>query len=140
MQLDIVYHVEGLKKIEKIDQGDWIDLNAAQNIRLKKGQYGLISLGISVLLPEGYEANVVPRSSTFKKFKIIQTNHFGVIDQSYCGNDDIWHMPVYAMEDTEIKLNDRICQFRITKKQPEITFNEVDKLHGKTRGGFGSTG
>lgn len=91
-------------------------------------------------LPDGYEAHILPRSSTFKKWGIIQTNHMGVIDNSYSGNNDIWGMPVRAMEDTEIKVNDRICQFRIMKKQPELEFIEVDHLDGADRGGFGSTG
>ena len=93
-----------------------------------------------MILPEGYEAHVVPRSSTYKNFKVIQTNHFGIIDQSYCGNDDQWMFPAYALEDTVIKKNERICQFRIMQKQPEINFITVDELNGNSRGGFGSTG
>lgn len=107
---------------------------------MKKGEFKIIALGVSMKLPEGYEAHIVPRSSTFKKWGIIQTNHMGVIDNSYSGNNDIWCMPVIAERDTEIKTNDRICQFRIVKKQPEIEFVEVDYLSGADRGGFGSTG
>lgn len=138
--IKIKYHNTDLEKIEKISVGDWIDLRAAENVTLKKGEFKIISLGISMKLPEGYEAHVVPRSSTFKKWGILQTNCMGVIDNSYSGNNDIWGMPVLADRDTEIKINDRICQFRIVKRQPEIGFVEVEKLDGVDRGGFGSTG
>ena len=93
-----------------------------------------------VKLPEGYEAHVVPRSSTFKNYGIIQTNSCGIIDGTYCGDDDMWRMPVYAVRDTVIHVNDRICQFRIFENQPKITFDEVESLGNKNRGGFGSTG
>ncbi len=139
-QILIKYHNPALEKIKKISIGDWIDLRAAEDVVLKKDEFRIISLGVSMKLPDGYEANIVPRSSTFKKWGIIQTNHMGVIDNSYSGNNDIWCMPVYAMRDTEIKMNDRICQFRIVKKQSEIEFIEVDYLSGANRGGFGSTG
>lgn len=121
-------------------KSDWIDLRAAEDVTLKKGEYKLIPLGIGMKLPEGYEAHVVPRSSTFKNFGIIQTNHYGVIDQSYCGDNDQWFVPVLAMRNTEIHLNDRICQFRITEKQPPVIFDEVAHLSDTDRGGFGSTG
>ena len=139
-QIKIKYHNPDLVKIEKITVGDWIDLRAAEDVTLKAGEKAIISLGVSMKLPDGYEAHILPRSSTFKKWGIIQTNHMGVIDNSYSGNNDIWGMPVRAMEDTEIKVNDRICQFRIMKKQPELEFIEVDHLDGADRGGFGSTG
>lgn len=139
-QILIKYHNPALEKIKKISIGDWIDLRAAEDVILKKGEFKIITLGVSMKLPEGYEAHIVPRSSTFKKWGIIQTNHMGVIDNSYSGNNDIWCMPVIAERDTEIKTNDRICQFRIVKKQPEIEFVEVDYLSGADRGGFGSTG
>ena len=140
MKLKIVYHNKDLKKLVKEDHGDWIDLRSAETVVLKKGEFKYISLGISIELPEGYEANVVPRSSTFKNFKVIQTNHMGVIDESYKSNEDIWHMPVYAVEDTVINFNDRICQFRINEKQPHIIFDEVENLDNESRGGLGSTG
>ena len=136
----IKYHDEEIEKIEKINIGDWIDLRAAENVYLKEGEYKLISLGISMKLPEGYEAHVVPRSSTYKNWRIIQTNGIGIIDNSYSGNNDIWKMPVKADKDTMINKNDRICQFRIIKKQPQIEFVEVDQLDDVDRGGFGSTG
>lgn len=139
-QILIKYHNPALEKIEKINIGDWIDLRAAEDVVLKKGEFKIISLGVSMKLPEGYEAHIVPRSSTFKKWGIKQTNCMGVIDNSYSGNNDIWGMPVLAERDTEIKTNERICQFRIVKKQPEIEFIEVDHLDGADRGGFGSTG
>lgn len=139
-KIKIKYHVDGLEKIEKIQVGDWIDLRAAEKVVLLKGQFELISLGVSMKLPEGYEAHVVPRSSTFKKWGILQCNSMGVIDNSYSGDKDVWMFPALATRTTIIEKNDRICQFRIVKNQPEIEFEEVDHLEGKSRGGFGSTG
>lgn len=139
-QIKIKYHNPNLMKIEKIEVGDWIDLRAAENIKLSAGEFKLINLGISMKLPEGYEAHVVPRSSTFKTWGVLQTNSMGVIDNSYSGTNDIWRFPAYAIRDTEIKVNDRLCQFRIMKKQPKVEFIEVDKLDDTDRGGFGSTG
>lgn len=139
-QIKIKYHNPDLAKIEKIEVGDWIDLRAAENIKLSEGEFKLINLGISMKLPEGYEAHVVPRSSTFKTWGVIQTNSMGIIDNSYSGTNDIWRFPAYAIRDTEIKVNDRLCQFRIVKKQPKVEFIEVDKLDDTDRGGFGSTG
>lgn len=138
--IKIKYFDNEIDKISKIENGDWIDLRAAETISLKKGEFKLIPLGIGMILPEGYEAHVVPRSSTYKNFKIVQTNHQGVIDESYCGDNDQWMFPAYALEDTIIKKNERICQFRIMQKQPEINFITVDKLNDNNRGGFGSTG
>ena len=139
-QIKIKYHKDNAKKLEKITVGDWIDLRAADTIEMKAGEFKLISLGISMKLPEGYEAHVAPRSSTFKKWGIIQVNSIGIIDNSYCGDQDIWMCPVLAMRDTIIYEGDRICQFRIVKKQPEVEFVEVEKLSDTNRGGFGSTG
>jgi dUTP pyrophosphatase len=139
-QIKIKYHNPDLAKIEKIEVGDWIDLGAAENVKLSTGEFKLINLGISMKLPEGYEAHVVPRSSTFKTWGIIQTNSMGIIDNSYSGTNDIWRFPAYAIRDTEIKVNDRLCQFRIVKKQPKVELIEVDKLDDTDRGGFGSTG
>lgn len=136
----IKYHEPNLEKINKIDIGDWIDLRAAEDVYLEQGERGIVSLGVSMKLPDGYEAHVVPRSSTYKKWGILQTNGVGIIDNSYSGNNDIWGMPVVATRDTQIKLNDRICQFRIIEKQPELSFVEVEHLEGEDRGGFGSTG
>lgn len=138
--IKIKYHNPDLTKIEKIEVGDWIDLRASENIKLSAGEFKLINLGISMKLPEGYEAHVVPRSSTFKTWGVLQTNGMGIIDNSYSGTNDIWRFPAYAIRDTEIKVNDRLCQFRIVKKQPKVEFIEVDKLDDTDRGGFGSTG
>ncbi len=137
----IRYFTDQIEKLDYIDgKSDWIDLRAAEDISLKKGEFHLIPLGVAMQLPEGYEAHVVPRSSTFKNFGIIQTNHMGVIDESYCGNNDQWFMPVLAVRDTEIHVNDRICQFRIMRHQPKICFEETTSLGSADRGGFGSTG
>ena len=139
-KIKIKYFTNEINKIQKFEHGDWIDLRAAKDITLKKGEFALIPLGIAMKLPKGYEAHIVPRSSTFKNYKIIQTNHQAVIDNSYCGDNDQWFYPVYAMDDTTIHLNDRICQFRIIKKQPKIKFEECTTLTDTDRGGFGSTG
>ena len=138
--IKIKYHNKNIGKIEKFTQGDWVDLRAAETVELKAGEFKLISLGISMQLPDGYEAHIVPRSSTFKNFGIIQTNHCGIIDNSYSGSNDIWMFPAYALRDTVINENDRICQFRIMKKMPNVKFVEVDILNEVDRGGFGSTG
>lgn len=138
--INIKYHNQNIDRIKAISKGDWIDLRAAEDVVLKAGETKLISLGVSMKLPENYEAHIVPRSSTFKNFGIIQTNHCGIIDNSYSGTNDIWMFSAHALRDTEIKKNDRICQFRIIEKMPNIEFNEVDKLDSEDRGGFGSTG
>ena len=132
--------IEKLKYIGENGKSNWIDLRSAEDITLFKGDFALIPLGIAIQLPKGYEAIVAPRSSTFKNFGIIQTNGIGVIDESYCGDNDQWFMPVLACRDTEIHVNDRICQFRIIKHQPEIEFIRTDRLGNEDRGGHGSTG
>ena len=139
--LKIRYLSDKIEKLRFIDgKSDWIDLRSAEEVNMKAGEARLISLGIAVQLPKGYEAHVVPRSSTFKNFGLIQTNHMGVIDESYCGDNDQWHFPAYALRDTVIHVNDRICQFRIMEHQPKIVFEETEKLDNKDRGGIGSTG
>ena len=139
LSIKIKYFAD-IEKIKPIEKGDWIDLRAAETAELKKGEFKLIPLGIGMELPEGYEAHVVPRSSTYKNFKIIETNSMGIIDNSYCGDNDQWFFPAYALEDTIINKNDRICQFRIVEKQPKINFEEVNELKNPDRGGHGSTG
>ena len=139
--IKIKYHTDKIEKLRYVDgKSDWIDLRAAEDVELKAGEFKLISLGVSMELPKGYEAHVVPRSSTFKTWGILQTNSMAVIDESYCGDNDIWRYPVYATRDTVIHKNDRICQFRIMKHQPTIEFDEVEHLEGEERGGFGSSG
>ena len=141
VRIKIKYFDEDDTRLEYIDgKSDWIDLRAAEDVLIQKGDFKLIPLGVAMELPNGFEAHVVPRSSTFKNYGIIQTNSFGVIDNSYCGDNDQWHFPAYATRDTHIHKGDRICQFRIMRNQPEITFDEVEHLKGKNRGGFGSTG
>ena len=139
--LKIRYISKEIEKLRYIDGvSDWIDLRCAEEVELKQGESRLIRLGIAVELPKGYEAHIVPRSSTFRNFGIIQTNHMGVVDHSYCGDEDEWKYPVLAMRDTVIHVNDRICQFRIMKHQPELSFTETEHLSEESRGGFGSTG
>ena len=145
--------MEDVKKIrikyftDKIDRlayiggkSDWIDLRAAERVELRAGEFRLIPLGIAMELPKGYEAHIVPRSSTFKQFGILQTNHCGIVDESYCGDNDQWFFPALAMRDTVIEVNDRICQFRIFAHQPTLSFTETKTLGNNDRGGIGSTG
>ena len=140
-KIKIKYFSDEIDKLTYIDgKSDWIDLRASETVELKKGDFKLIPLGVAMELPKGYEAHVVPRSSTFKNYGILQVNSCGIIDGSYCGDDDMWRMPVYATRDTVIQKNDRICQFRIMENQPKIIFDEVTSLENKSRGGFGSTG
>lgn len=139
--IKIKYFTDKIEKLAYIGgKSDWVDLRCAEEVSLKKGEFRLIPLGIAMELPKGYEAHVVPRSSTYKNFGIIQTNHMGVIDETYCGDNDQWFMPVYAVRDTEIHVNDRICQFRIMEHQPELVFEETKVLGHEDRGGHGSTG
>ncbi len=140
-RIQIKYFTDAIERLEYIDgKSDWIDLRAAEDIELKAGEFRLIPLGVAMKLPRGYEAHIVPRSSTFKNFGIIQTNHCGIVDETYCGDGDQWFFPAYAMRDTKIRVNDRICQFRIMEHQPTVVFEEVEALKGQDRGGFGSTG
>ena len=139
-KIKIKYFDNEIDKIEKISKGDLIDLRAAETVEMKKGDFKLIKLGVGMKLPEGYKANVYPRSSTYKNFGIILANSVGQIDNSYSGDKDEWRFPAIAMRDTIIHKNDRICQFEIQKIQPEIEFIEVERLDEKSRGGIGSTG
>ncbi len=140
-QIKIKYFSDEMERLDYIDgKSDWIDLRASEEVELKKGEFKLIPLGVAMELPKGYEAHILPRSSTFKNFGIIQTNHCGIVDGSYCGDNDMWRMPALAVRDTVIHVNDRICQFRIVENQPEIHFEEVEHLTGTDRGGFGTTG
>ena len=138
--IPIKVHDEELPVPEHKSYGDWIDLRAAETVELKQGEFRIISLGVSMRLPYGYEAHIIPRSSTFKNFGILLANSYGLIDNSYCGKDDIWGFPAIAMRDTVVHKGDRICQFRIMQKQPKLVFAKVEHLEGKSRGGFGSTG
>lgn len=138
--IKIKYFDKEIDKIEKINKGDLIDLRAAETAEMKKGDFKLIKLGVGMKLPDGYKANMYPRSSTYKNFGIIQANSVGQIDNSYSGDSDEWRFPAIALRDTVIHKNDRICQFEIQKIQPEITFEEVEHLDEESRGGIGSTG
>ena len=133
-KIKIKYFDNEIDKIEKISKGDLIDLRAAETVEMKKGDFKLIKLGVGMKLPEGYKANVYPRSSTYKNFGIILANSVGQIDNSYSGDKDEWRFPAIAMRDTIIHKNDRICQFEIQKIQPEIEFIEVEHLDEESRG------
>ena len=139
MKIEILYHTD-IEPIQPLPNGDWIDLRASKDYTLYPGDFALIDLGVSIKLPDGYEAHLAPRSSTFKKWGIIQVNSVGVIDNSFAGNNDIWCMPVYATRITTICKNDRIAQFRIVPKMPPVDIVKVDSLDSPNRGGFGSTG
>lgn len=141
LTIKVRYLSDKIQPLEYIDgKSDWIDLRAAEDVELKAGDFKLIPLGIAMQLPKGYEAHIIPRSSTFKNFGVIQANHMGMVDESYCGDNDQWFFPAIAMRDTIIKADDRICQFRIEKHQPQLFFESVDTLGNADRGGIGSTG
>ena len=140
MKVKIKYHNKNINKIRFIKGGDWCDLRAAETVVMNAGDFRIISLGIGMQIPEGYECHVVPRSSTYKNFHILMANSMGIIDNLYCGDDDIWGFPALAMQDTVINEGDRICQFRLMKKMEPVEFIEVDHLSDQSRGGFGSTG
>lgn len=162
-----IKYFEGATKIGKIEKGSWIDLYAAKDVRVYEGERAMIPLGVAMQLPDGYEAHLAPRSSTFKTWGIIQTNSVGVIDYTFMGDGDQWHLPVYCVTPkvkvkkpsflrkilnvfstkkkdyrgyTDIKAGDKICQFRIIEEMPNVEFEEVKYLENKDRGGFGSTG
>ena len=138
-KIKVKYHSD-ITPLKKIECGDWIDLRVAETVTLKAGEVKLLSLGVSMQLPKGYEALVIPRSSTFKKFGLLQTNSVGLIDESYCGDNDVWCFPALATRPITIEKDTRICQFRIQKKMDEVEFETVDHLGNVDRGGFGSTG
>ena len=135
-----IKYLRDIQKIERFNVGDWIDLRAAEDVRLKAGEYRMIPLGVAIELPQGYEALVAPRSSTFKKYGVILANSIGIIDESYKGDNDEWNFLAYALRDTVIHKNERICQFRIIQHQPLIHLEEVASLGNPNRGGIGSTG
>lgn len=142
-QIKIKYLDKRITPLEYIggsDKSNWIDLRAAETVELKAGESKLIPLGVAMQIPDGYEAYIAPRSSTYKNFGIVQTNSIGVVDSSYCGANDQWYMPVRADRDTKIPVNARICQFRIVQNQPAIKFIEDSLEDNKNRGGLGSTG
>lgn len=134
-----VKYLKDITKLEKISVGDWIDLRCAETTTLSAGEYALIPLGVAMELPKGYEAIVAPRSSTFKKYGMLLANSIGIIDESYCGDNDEWRFLAYATRGVVIEKDERICQFRIIKHQPEIQFEEVEELGNADRGGIGST-
>ena len=140
-EIKVKYFVDDIDELCYVDgKSDWIDLRAAEDVTLKAGEFRLIPLGVAIALPEGYEAHIVPRSSTFKNYGILQTNSMGVVDSSYRGDGDQWYMPAWATRDMTIEKNARICQFRIVRNQPRLTFTRVERLEDADRGGFGSTG
>lgn len=137
----IKYFSDKIERLRYIDgKSDWIDLRSAEDVSMKAGEFKLIPLGVAMQLPKGYEAHIIPRSSTFKNFGVIQANHMGMVDESYCGDNDQWFFPAIALRDTTIKAGDRICQFRIIEHQPRLVFESVDTLGNADRGGIGSTG
>lgn len=140
MDIKVKYFTDKIDKLQKIEQGDWIDLRVAENVHMKAGEFKVLHLGVAMQLPAGYEAIVAPRSSTYKNWGIVLSNSFGVIDGSYCSDQDEWRAPVIALMDTDIPINTRLFQFRIQKNQPKLNFITVDELDNPNRGGLGSTG
>ena len=151
IKLLIRYTDPSFPTLQMTEKGDWIDLKTAERYELKAGEFALINLGIAMQIPYEFEAWLAPRSGTFKKYGLIQTNSIGIIDNSYCGNNDIWRMPVYATRDTIIEKGERLCQFRLIERmgsmfdrkvtRPEdLYIIEVKELDGEDRGGFGSSG
>ena len=140
MKIKIHYFSPDAPRLKVTANGDWIDLYCAQDMEFKAGEFALVPLGVSMQLPEGWEARTAPRSSTFKRWGLLQANSVGVIDNSFCGTNDEWKLPVYATRDTKLEKGDRICQFRIFQIQPPIEFEEAEELSSVDRGGFGSTG
>lgn len=141
LELQIHYLTEDSEPLTYVEgKSDWIDLRAAQEVTFEAGEFKLIPLGIAVKLPEGFEAHVAPRSSTFKHFGLLQVNGVGVVDSSYCGDHDEWFVPMLATRPVTVHKGDRICQFRIMANQPALKFVPVEHLCGEDRGGFGSTG
>lgn len=140
MEIKVKYHCGAAKPIRQAHPGEWIDLRAADDVYLEAGKFHLISLGVSIQLPYGYEAIIASRSSTFKNYGVIQTNGIGVIDHTYCGDADLLQFPCYATADKIIHAGDRIAQLRIQKTQGDIEITEVEHLSNKNRGGIGSTG
>lgn len=139
-RIHIKYHDDEIPRLKKIQQGDLIDLYAAETVELKAGESALISLGVSMKLPKGYKANLYPRSSTFKNWGITMPNSVGQIDNSYSGTNDIWKFQALAHRNTVINKGDKICQFEIVPIMPDVELVEVDALDEVNRGGFGSTG
>ena len=141
VEIKVKYFTEDIDRLCYVGgKSDWIDLHAAEDVTLVAGEYRLIPLGVAIAVPQGYEAHVVPRSSTFKNYGLLQTNSMGIIDYSYRGDNDQWRLPVYATRDVTISKNERICQFRIMENQPQLTFVTVERMEDNDRGGFGSTG
>lgn len=152
MKIRIKYFEESTK-LKKIAKGNWIDVYANKDVFVKVNERAMIPLGVALELPRGWEAHLAPRSSTFKTWGIIQTNSVGIVDDTYIGDNDQWHMPVYCLEGkgtelidgeeikgTWIRKGDKIAQFRIMEVMPEIEFDEVESFGNSDRGGFGSTG
>lgn len=148
MKLRIKYF-KGATKLEKIAKGNWIDVYARVSTFIPQGEYGVVPLGFALELPKGYEGHLAPRSSTFKTWGVIETNSFGIIDDTYIGDNDEWGMPFYCLvgkhilngkRGTHIRKGDKIGQFRIMEVMPPLEFEEVEILGNPDRSGFGSTG
>jgi dUTP pyrophosphatase len=135
-----IKYFDDAEPIKQIDKGNWIDLKANETIKYNANEFHMLKLGVAMQLPEGYEANIVPRSSTYKHYGIVQTNSYGVIDESYCGDNDQWRFPFYSLREGVINKGDRVCQFRINEVMGKIEFQVVDHLGNEDRNGFGSTG
>lgn len=152
MKIRIKYF-EGATKLNKIKKGNWIDVYANDDVFVRLNERAMIPLGFALELPEGWEGHLAPRSSTFKTWGIIQTNSVGVVDDTYIGDNDQWHMPVYCLQAKDVEVIDgleekgswirkgnKIGQFRIMEVMPEFELEEVECFGNEDRGGFGTTG
>ena len=147
--IKVKYFRDDLTRLKIDPKGDMIDLYAAEDVTINEMDEALIPLGVAMELPIGYRANLLPRSSTFKKWGIIVTNSMGVIDHTYCGDNDEWKLAVFCLKGREfvngkkctiIHKGDKIAQFEIVPVMPKVVLEEVDHLGNADRGGFGSTG
>lgn len=141
MQIKIRY-TDPMCEIQALNTAsrNWIDLCTSKSVSYEKGDIIKIPLGVAMELPKGYEAYVLPRSSTPLKYGLIIPNGMGIIDETYNGNDDVWHFIAYAVRDGFVPCYARIAQFRIVKRMGRVSFKTVERLNNKNRGGFGSTG
>lgn len=137
MKIIVKYH-NGAGKLEC--HGAWIDLSASEDIDLHKGEVKIIPLGVSMKLPEGCEGILAPRSSTCLKHGILMANSIGIIENEYCGNDDVWGFAAYAIRDTHIEKGTRIAQFRVLRSMSDVQIIQIDDMNCASRGGYGSTG
>lgn len=146
-----IRYLDGAKELVINPKGNCIDVYAYEDMFIPYMGYAMINLGFAMQLPKGKIAKLYPRSSTFKKYGLIQTNHIGIIDETYCSDTDVWHMPVQCtmpkqvdkvmigdkkitIAGTWIKKGDSIAQFEIVDAMEIPTFKKVESLNNEARG------